>query len=63
MYQQTRLQTQQTQMDCYDVYVHELLMNTNAKIPSIFKEKKNIVNKICCLIKRKDSFRRRYSGE
>ena len=26
-------------------------MNTNAKIPSIFKEKKNIVNKICCLIK------------
>ena len=42
---------QQTQMDCYDVYVHELLMNTNAKIPSIFKEKKNIVNKICCLIK------------
>ena len=38
-------------MDCYDLYVHELLMNTNAKIPSIFKEKKNIVNKIRCLIK------------
>ncbi len=38
-------------MDCYDLYVHELLMNTNMKIPSIFKEKKNIVNKICCLIR------------
>lgn len=52
MYQQTRLQTQQTQMDCYDVYVHELLMNTNLKINSIFTQKKNIVNKICSLIKK-----------
>lgn len=48
---QTRQQTQKRQMDCYDLYVHELLMKTNTKVPSIFKEKKNIVNKICCLIK------------
>lgn len=38
-------------MDCYDVYVHELLMNTNLKINSIFTQKKNIVNKMSCLIK------------
>lgn len=52
MYQQTRQQTQQTQMDCYDVYVHELLMKTNAKIRNNFKEKENTLNKICCLIKK-----------
>lgn len=38
-------------MDCYDLYVHELLMKTNTKLQGNFKEKKNIVNKICCLIK------------
>ena len=39
-------------MDCYDVYVHELLMKTNMKLQGNFKEKKNIVNKISCLIKK-----------
>ena len=33
-------------MDCYDLYVHELLMKTNTKLQGNFKEKKNIVNKI-----------------
>lgn len=39
-------------MDCYDVYVHELLMKTNNKVRGNFKEKKIIVNKICSLIKK-----------
>ena len=39
-------------MDCYDLYVHELLMKTNMKLQGNFKEKKNIVNKISCLIKK-----------
>lgn len=39
-------------MDCYDVYLHNLVMNTNIKNnTNFYKEKKNLLNKILKILK------------